>query len=212
MVISTKAYIANRRRFAVLCKELAKQLEIPADQAESMARGLIGQITGGESSTKELDARGWAALFKWFNDQGAKLQIKGKKRQKKPRNRDNFPESLPSGRQKALINSLKEAINWQGEKDEDELFRDWMKDSFGFSFYRDRRQAKMVIDGLKSLLVREANVLHKCHLLLENTSIPQRLRSLVYSVRQDIISSRNAGKAAPGGILKVLEIYEERTH
>jgi len=200
------AYRANIRRWQVMISKCASTLGLPRDEVEQFARDQIAVITGGDRSTKALDARGWAMQYVWLQDRIDRAQG-ATSAQPRPDSRAGRAnrQALSTAAQRKVIDTLRELLGWTIQ--EQEIF---CTCHLKFTKPSTRWRASNLIDALKPQVLRMHQVRERIDRALD-LPIDQADRILLLDVARQYDDGGKQGSSVEVGaipiVLKVLSRY-----
>jgi hypothetical protein len=106
------AYRANIRSLAGDDLECASTLGLPRDEVEQFARDQIAVITGGDRSTKALDAAGGPCSMVWLRSYRSRTGATSAQPRPDSRAGRANRQALSTAAQRKVIDTLRELLGW----------------------------------------------------------------------------------------------------
>ena len=198
-LIDSRAYRANVRRWQAMMTDLSKKSGLPRDQVVDLCRQQIATITGGDSSSKALNDKGWGRLFNFLNDRLALVDPQRPSPRICPGRRNK--DALSTDKQRKVINTLRELLGWS-EAD----FASFCRQRLGIPSPATRDWASKVIDGLKPQALREHQVQDRIQRALEIPHLHPPDRAILKDVACQFAGGKQGANVAVGSIPIILRI------
>lgn len=202
--IGWPAWTANNRRRRAMVSRLSQLSGLPVDDLETVVkRDIIAVYTGGNDSSKALDARGWLQLY---TELQARLDLHESTapvvHNPRPPQRIRNADALSSAEQRRVVETLRQLNAMSADE-----FHTFCIDRLGCKSPATRAQANKIINALKPMALRRHQVEQRvCRALLLDLLDP-RDRELLADVSGRFDRGRQGASVRVGSIPILLKVF-----